>query len=129
MAYRKEGVAFLSDLRKSGCPATILMKTLSVFDAQKFFSKLSPNYYLFATSNQPEHTYSHCFSVITKYREVVFSWLSNRVCFKNGDDSMCFNNVKCVRIDDKPSIGTPFYIVCSDNTQENGETVFTFMAD
>lgn len=103
------------------------MKTLSVFDAQKFFSELNPRYYLFATSNQPEYTYPHCISVITKYKEGLFSWLTNRICFKNGDDLMCFSDVKCVKVDDTPTAGMVFYIVCTDKSREDGETVFAFI--
>lgn len=105
------------------------MKTLSIRDAQEFFKKLNPSYYLFSTENQKKRKYYDCISIVSRYSEVIFSMFTNRIYFKNDNDSLCISNVKCVRIDDRPSIGTAFYVVCEGNEKNKREKVFTFLAD
>lgn len=105
------------------------MKTLSIQEAQDFFSNLNSKYYLFSTGNQQKHTYPSCMSMVTKYKEILISWLTNRICFKNGDDMLCFSGVKYIKVEDAPSIGTPFYIVCNSKDKKFKESVFAFIAD
>lgn len=105
------------------------MKTLSIQDAQKYFSELNPRYYLFSTENQKKHLYPNCISMVTRYTEVIFSMFTNRICFKNGENMLCFSSVKYIKIDETPCIGTPFYIICDDNDRKSKENVFTFLAD
>lgn len=105
------------------------MKTLSVQDAQEFFSKLNPSYYLFSTENQKKHLYPSCISMVSKYKEALFSMFTNRICFKNGDDMLCISSVKCIKVDETPSIGIPFYVICDCKDKKSGENVFAFIAD
>lgn len=105
------------------------MKTLSVQEAQVFFSNLNSNCYVFSTENQRKHTYPACMSMITRYKEILISWFTNRVCFKNGNDILCFSGVKYIKVDDSPNIGTPFYIVCDNKEKKSKENVFAFIAD
>lgn len=105
------------------------MKTLSVQEAQAFFSNLNSNRYVFSTENQQRHTYPACMSMVARYKEILISWLTNRVCFKNGDDILCFSGVKYIKVDDSPSIGIPFYIVCNNTNKKSKEDVFAFIAD
>lgn len=105
------------------------MKTFTVQEAQDFFSKLNSHCYVFSTENQHKHTYPSCMSMVTRYKEILVSWLTNRVCFKNGDDMLCFSDVKWIRVDDSPNIGIPFYIVCNNRNNKSKEDVFAFIAD
>ena len=105
------------------------MKTLSVQEAQAFFSNLNSNCYVFSTENQQQYTYPSCMSMVTRYKEILISWLTNRICFKNGDDILCFSGVKYIKVDDAPNIGIPFYIVCNNKDKKSKENVFAFIAD
>lgn len=105
------------------------MKTLSVQEAQEYFSKLNLSYYLFSTENQKKHLYPSCISAVSRYTEAVFSVFTNRICFRSGDDILCFSSVKCVRVDETPSIGIPFYVICDCKDKKSGENVFAFIAD
>lgn len=105
------------------------MKTLSVKEAQSFFSKLNAKCYIFSTENQPKNTYPSCLSIVTRYKEILVSWLTNRVCFRSGDDILCFSGVKCIKVDDTFGIGSPFYIVCNSKDKKSKESVFAFIAD
>lgn len=105
------------------------MKTLSVREAQAFFSSLGSDCYVFSTKNQEKYTYPSCVDVCVRYKEMLVSWLTNRVCFKNENDTLCLTGVKCVKIDDDPCIGLPFYIVCNSKDNEAKENVFAFIAD
>lgn len=106
------------------------MKTLSVQEAQAFFSNLNSHCYIFSTENQQQPTYPSGMSIVARYKEVLISWLTNRVCFKNEDDILCLSGVKCIKVEDSPSIGTPFYIVCNDTQDKKAkERTFAFIAD
>ena len=105
------------------------MKTLSVQDAQEYFSKLNPSYYLFTTENQGRSLYPNCISMASRYKEVVFSKFTNRVCFRNGDNILCISKVECIKVDENPSIGVPFYIVCDYEDKKGKKIVFAFIAD
>lgn len=105
------------------------MRTLSVLDAQDYFFKLNPEYYIFSTENQKKYFCPNCLTAVVRYTEVLFSKFTNRVCFKNGNNTLCFSDVKCIKIDETPSIGTPFYVVCENKDKKTGETVFAFIAD
>ena len=105
------------------------MTTLSVQEAQAYFSNLNSNCYVFTTENQQKHTYPSCMSMVTRYKEILISWLTNRVCFKNEDDILCFSGVKYIEVDDTPNIGVPFYIVCNSKDKKSKENVFAFIAD
>ena len=104
------------------------MITLSIEEAQDFFTQLNPKHILFSTENQEQYTHPNYMSIITRYKEILFSKFTNRVCLRSGDDILCLSKVKCIKIDEKPSIGITFYILCSDKRSNSGVTSFVFIA-
>ena len=97
-------------------------------EAEEFFYKLNPKYYLFSTENQESYTHPETLSFVARFTEIIISRFNRRICFKRNDDILCFSNVKNVKVDENPSIGVPFYIVCADKKRKNGETKYTIIA-
>lgn len=106
-----------------------MMKTLSVQEAKSFFLTMKPEYYLFSTENQGDGCVPNCLSAISRYTEAVFSELTNRVCFTQGNNMLCFSGVKYINVDETPSIGIIFDVVCTDANKSNADRIFTFIAD
>lgn len=101
---------------------------LSFQEAQDFFDKLNPRHYMFYTGNQDKCMNLEFLSVVSVYKEIIFSRFTKKICFKDGENTLCLSDVKRIEISKEPSVGVSFYIICSDKKRKSGETKLMFIA-
>lgn len=102
------------------------MKVLSVSEFSKYCADNQPDCYIYATDNQRER-FSPSIKAVLRFKNVIINLKPDRICFRNELDKLCFECVKEVQIlDDRPSIGTIFNIVCAE---PGTDVTYTLIAD
>lgn len=106
------------------------MQVLSVAEFGRFCEEISPNCYVFSTDNQPWKTPKSPLKVVARYKIMVTTLHPNSICFKNESSCICFDRVKCVRVNPESCpVGTVFTIVCGDKNSALDDVLYTFIAD
>lgn len=77
------------------------MKTVSLLEAKRFFDEKHPNYFLFSTEKQQSEKIS-CGSLylLSKFKSMIVSTFTNRICFVEGDNKLCFSGIRKIQIED-----------------------------
>ena len=88
------------------------MKTVNLTEAKQYFDCINPKYYLYNSQNQPEDIAYSPVLLLAKYDSMIVSVFTNRICFTNGNNKLCFSGIKEIQIDDTSGIGVFLYITC-----------------
>ena len=112
------------------------MQKMGLKEFGKLFADSKPELFSFLTDNQKD-TYTPTLKLNMSFDKMIVSPATCQICFRDsnrkhstaleGGDSLCFNMVKEVRVQEyKPCVGTVFSIVC----ENLGElTIYTMLAD
>ena len=92
------------------------MSRLSIYEFEKFFSKVHPKRYLFNTADQEREHDGETFYMTGSYQSATAYSQPNQIFFKGNEQTMCLSGVKYIEVNDdtNANTGIAFEVVCSD---------------
>ena len=102
------------------------MVKLSVRQFKEACDSLLATEFIFASENQPWNKVEHTLSVKLTFKIMLIALNPNTICFKNGDDYLKLDRVKCVKMyDEKCMIGAVFTVICGDTRNNSNDVEYT----
>lgn len=105
------------------------MKEILLKDVLSFFDSIKCSYFLFASENIQDPSLLKNVTLVSKYKSAIVIPSDGILCFKDGDNTLCFRDVRCIQIDEENSVGIAFDVVCGGGRSKNNSSVYTIIAD
>lgn len=105
------------------------MKNVMLKDLKSFIDRMKYNYFLFDSGNIQDPSLLKNTTLISKYKSVIVIPSDGILCFKDGDNTLCFRDVRCIQIDEENSVGVAFDVVCGGGIAKSNSSVYTIIAD
>ena len=104
------------------------MVNLSVRQFKETCNSLSATEFIFSSENQPWNKVESTLKVKMTFTIMLIASNPNTICFKNGDDYLKLDRVKCVKMaDEKCMIGAVFTVICGDSRNNSNDVEYTII--
>lgn len=105
------------------------MQKLSLREFKNTCDSLSFNKFTFFSENQSWDKVGHTIKVKMTFKIALIAFNPNIICFKDADNYLCLNRVKCIKMKEENSmIGRVFTIVCGDFSNADNDISYTIIA-
>lgn len=106
-------VVYHGDQKKSMEVTAIMKEKMSVGELRRYFQDHCPNEVFYCTDNQIWDTIDNTVRARLSFTSIVMMCHPNVICLKNGNNTICFEQVKHIYVDtEKSMMGTVLDIVC-----------------
>lgn len=105
-----------------------MRKVMSVGELKRYYEGRSLRRILFCTENQAWDKVEDPLKANLAFTSMLMACNPNVICLKNGDSTLRFERVKCVRVDaDQSPLGTVLDIVCGDSISKENDIHYTLI--
>lgn len=98
------------------------MKSMSVREFEEYCSGLQAQF-VFDSKNQNAMKNDYA-RIISRYDTAIISIVPNRLCFKQGNNMICFENVSYIDSEEHNGIGTFLTIHCGERNKNEEFVIF-----